>query len=70
MDMIDKIKDLAASEGFDKTVDLGSWSDLRLFLADTSEDCFVGLPQYILASDREVRWASPSETDAIMASLS
>ena len=70
MDMFDKIKELAASEGFDKTVDLGTWGDWRLFLAETSEDCFVGLPQYILASDREVRWASPSETDAIMASLS
>lgn len=70
MDIMRKIKDLAESEGFDRAVSLGRWKDWDLYVADTDEPCDVGLPQYILASDREVRWATYEESEEIMSSLS
>lgn len=70
MDILRKIKDLALSEGFDRVERLGEWEGYDLFLADFDEPCDIGLPQYILASGREVRWASNDETSRIMTFLS
>ena len=65
-----KIKDLVESEGFDRAVSLGRWKDWDLYLADTDEECSVGLPQYILASDQDARWASYEESEEIFATIS
>lgn len=69
MDISRKIKELAESEGFDRSISLGRWKDWDLYVADTNEECAVGLPQYILSSDREARWATYEETLEIMKSL-
>lgn len=69
MDALKKVQKLAKSEDFDRVNHLGQWEGWELYVADTSEECTIGLPQYILSSDKEVRWASDSETFAIMAFL-
>jgi len=66
MDIKRKVMDLASAEGFDRINSLGRWKDYDLFQADTVEPCDIGLPQYILASSKEVRWANVDETEAIM----
>ena len=70
MDLMRKIKQLAESEGFDRVVSLGQWNGWDLHVADMDEECSVGLPQYILSSEKDVRWASYEETEEIMKSLS
>lgn len=70
MDIKRKIKELVESEGFDRAVRLGQWKDWDLYVADSDEPCDVGLPQYILVSDQEVRWATYEESEEIMSSLS
>ena len=70
MDIKRKIRDLAEADGFDRVNSLGQWNGWDLSVADTDEECAVGLPQYILSSEREARWATESETLEIMASLS
>lgn len=70
MDIKRKIRDLAEADGFDRVNSLGRWNGWDLSVADTDEECAIGLPQYILSSEREARWATESETLEIMASLS
>ena len=69
MDVERKIKDLASSEGFDRVVGIGSWRGFDVFVADTDAECAVGLPQYILVSGNNVRWATVEETEELMASV-
>lgn len=69
MDILKKVQSLAESEEFDLVNHLGQWNGWEIYVADTNEECAIGLPQYILASDKEVRWASDSETLSIMAFL-
>ena len=68
MDIEKKINKLAQDEGFDFAKKVGSWSGRDVYVADTEEECCVGLPQYILVSGEDVRWASVKETEEIMAS--
>ncbi len=67
MDINKEIKKLAISAGFDLVESRGSWNGYELFNAGTKEDCDVGLPQFILASNKEVRWATVNEAKQIMA---
>ena len=66
MEVPEKIKRLAKSEDFPVVTHLGDWDGFDVFLADTEEECCIGLPQYILSKDSDVRWASPAETSKIM----
>ena len=69
MDVERKIKDLASSEGFDRVIEIGSWRGFDVFVADTEAECEVGLPQYILVSGNNVRWATVEETEELMVSV-
>ena len=66
MDIMRKVKGLAESEGFDRVVSLGRYKNWDLYVAGLQEECVIGLPQYILASDQDVRWATIEETEDIM----
>ena len=69
MTIPEHISRLAKSEDFDRVEHLGRWNGFELYVADTDEECAIGLPQYILASGNNARWASVEETSAIMAEL-
>ena len=69
MNIKSKADKLAKSEGFDFARPLGQWKDMDLYVADTNEECEVGLPQYILSDGENVFWASDEEVLKIMASL-
>lgn len=66
MEVPDRIKHFAKSEDFPVVTHLGDWEGFIVFLADTEEECSIGLPQYILSKDKNIRWASPVETGKIM----
>lgn len=61
------IKRLASSEGFPVVKYEGRWNDREVYAASDPEFPFVGLPQLILSEGETARWASPAETDSIMA---
>jgi len=60
------IKRLAESEDFPVVKHLGVWEEFDVYLADTEEECAIGLPQYILSASSSPRWATPDETEKIM----
>ena len=45
MDIKRKIRSLAEADGFDRVNSLGRWNGWDLSVADTDEECAVGLPQ-------------------------
>lgn len=69
----DYITRLAKSEDFPVVKPLGGWEGFDVYLADTEDECAIGLPQYILFSPSALsapRWATPDETEEIMKSFS
>lgn len=70
MSIQSKADNLAKSEGFDHAKHVGQWKDMDLYVADTDEECCVGLPQYILSDGKNVFWASDEQVLEIMASRS
>ena len=66
----ENIKRFARSEDFPVVTHLGDWDGFTVFLADTEDECFIGLPQYILSKGSDIRWASPMETPKIMSHFS
>ena len=60
------IKSFAAAEDFPDVRFIGDWKGKAVYAASSPDEPFVGLPQYILAEGEKARWASPSDTEAIM----
>ena len=64
--MIEKANKLARSEHFDYAEQIGQWNGADVFVAVDKDGGDIGLPQYILALQGKVRWATVDETKAIM----
>lgn len=68
MDINKKVNKFAKSEGFDYAEGIGQYNGFDVFVAGYNDGCDIGLPQYILALNDDIRWASTEETKIIMAS--
>ncbi len=66
MDIQKKVKALAKSEDYDIVNYLGQWNGWEVYGVDTTDECSVGLPQYILSAGDDVHWASVEQIPKIM----
>ena len=68
MDINKKVNKFAKSEGFDYADSIGRYNGSDVFVAGYNDGCDIGLPQYILVLNEDIRWANNEETKKIMAS--
>ena len=69
---MDKIKDFAKKQGFDAVDEIGVWEGFKVYEAyfnEGNEPDAIGLPQYILEKDNDLRFCEPEETFDIMDSI-
>ena len=69
---MDSVRDFAKKKGFDAVGEVGSWKGFKVYEAyfdEGNEASVIGLPQYVLEKDSDLRFCEPEETFDIMDSI-
>lgn len=60
------IKSLAKAEGFPDVTYLGKWKERDIYSAYNKDFPYIGVPQYIIANESSIEWATLEQTEELM----
>lgn len=67
MEIPEHIKRFAKKSGFPDVNYLGIWGNFVVYNAFDKDFPYIGLPQYILQNGNSIEWATPKQTEDLMA---